>query len=56
MTLDVVLPFVRHALQFGAGALVIYGLIDESTATSLVGAATTLFTFGWMFFDKKKAA
>ncbi len=45
-------PILRHIAQFGAGYLVAQGIIDEDTATQLVGGAIALFTVAWYFMTK----
>lgn len=54
-SLDTVTPYVRHALQLGAGALVARGIIDASMAELLIGSVASLFSFAWMWFARKPA-
>lgn len=49
----IIASLARHLLTAGGGVLVAKGTIDEATATSLIGALSTLFGFAWALFDKK---
>lgn len=54
-SLETVTPYLRHALQLGAGALVARGTIDASMAELLVGSVASAFAFAWMWFSRKPA-
>jgi predicted MFS family arabinose efflux permease len=47
--------FARHGLQLAAGALVGAGVVDEQGATLLVGAAMSVATAGWYFFEQRRS-
>lgn len=46
--------FIRHVLTSIGGAGVIWGVVDEQTVVSVVGAAMTLFGFIWSMQAKAK--
>ncbi len=48
----VILPFVRHLLQFGAGYLTAKGIFDEATADTAIGVVMGIFSIGWYFASK----
>jgi hypothetical protein len=45
---------LRHALTFGAGALVASGHIDPTEAETVVGAGMALGAVGWSWWQKKR--
>lgn len=45
-------PILRHLLQLGAGALVARGMMDDGTATELVGALVSVISIVWMLIEK----
>lgn len=53
MSKERILGIIRHTLTFVGGIVVMKGLIDESTATELVGGIVTLVGLIWSVFDKK---
>jgi hypothetical protein len=46
----------RQFLQVGAGLLIARGVVDESTATLALGAVTSLSTFGWHLYERRRLA
>lgn len=61
--LAMILPFVRHGLQFASGLLVAWGLADADSAAeavknveTIIGAATSLASFVWYVIEKRRAA
>jgi hypothetical protein len=56
MSKEQILGIVRHSLTFIGGILVMKGLIDESTATEVVGGLVTLTGTIWSIIEKNKAA
>lgn len=50
------LGFIRHLLTFGAGIAVSKGVVDESTATEIVGGCIGILGILWSILsgDKKK--
>lgn len=52
MTQDQVLGIVRHVLTTFGGLIVSRGYTDESTMTSLVGAAITIIGVIWSIKSK----
>jgi hypothetical protein len=53
MSKERILGIIRHTLTFVGGIVVMKGLVDESTATELVGGIVTLVGLIWSVFDKK---
>ncbi len=47
-----ILGLIRHLLTFGGGILVAKGVVDEGTATELVGALVTVIGGAWSIYDK----
>lgn len=54
MKKEQVLGILRHSLTFVGGFLVMKGLIDETTATEIVGGLITLVGTIWSIVDKTK--
>jgi hypothetical protein len=54
MTWDTIAPFLRHALQFGAGLLVAKGLLDTANAEILVGGFVSIASVAWWLFSRAK--
>ena len=52
LTKDQLLGVVRHSLTFIGGILIAKGLIDESTATEIVGGLITLTGTIWSVIEK----
>jgi hypothetical protein len=55
VTKEQVLGILRHGLTFIGGVLVTKGLIDEATATEIIGGAITLVGTIWSVVEKAKA-
>lgn len=53
--LEKLTPYVRHVIQLGAGALATRGIIDASMAEILVGLGVSVFTLGWMAWERHRA-
>lgn len=49
---DSILGLLRHLLTFGGGILVTKGIVDEGTATELVGGLITVIGGAWSIYDK----
>lgn len=49
-------PFIRYALQLGAGALVTSGHIDESAAQQVVGIGMSLAGLVWYQLSRSRKA
>ena len=52
LTKEQVLGIVRHTLTFVGGIVIAKGLVDEATATELIGAALTLTGAIWSIVAK----
>ncbi len=55
MNKEKVLGIVRHVLTFGGGILIAKGIIDESTASEIIGGVITLVGAIWSVVAKNKA-
>lgn len=55
LTKEQILGIVRHGLTFIGGILITKGLIDESTATEIIGGIVTLAGTIWSIIEKNKA-
>jgi len=55
LTKEQILGIVRHGLTFIGGILIAKGLIDESTATEIIGGIITLAGTIWSIIEKNKA-
>ena len=55
LTKEQILGIVRHGLTFIGGILIAKGLVDESTATEIVGGIITLAGTIWSIIEKNKA-
>lgn len=55
LTKEQILGIVRHGLTFIGGILITKGLIDESTATEIIGGIITLAGTIWSIIEKNKA-
>tara|TARA_R110002020_G_scaffold98621_2_gene234595 strand:- start:16041 stop:16217 length:177 start_codon:yes stop_codon:yes gene_type:complete len=49
-------PFIRYALQIGAGSLVTSGHIDENAAQQIVGIGMSVAGLVWYQFSRSRAA
>ena len=49
---DQILGLVRHGLTFVGGLVVAKGLVDESTATEIIGGLMTLVGAVWSIVNK----
>jgi hypothetical protein len=54
MNKNQILGILRHSLTFIGGILVMRGLVDETTATEIVGGIITLVGTIWSIVDKTK--
>ena len=54
MKKEQILGILRHSLTFIGGLLVMKGLIDETTATEIVGGVITLVGTIWSIVEKTK--
>jgi hypothetical protein len=54
MRKEQVLGILRHSLTFIGGLLVMKGLVDETTATEIVGGVITLVGTIWSIVEKTK--
>jgi hypothetical protein len=52
LTKEQILGIVRHGLTFIGGILITKGLIDESTATEIIGGIITLAGTIWSIIEK----
>ena len=50
-----VYSFIRHAISFAGGALVVKGYVSEEELMEGVGAIMTLLALIWSFVQKRKA-
>jgi hypothetical protein len=55
LTKEQILGIVRHGLTFIGGILITKGLIDESTATEIIGGVITLAGTIWSIIEKNKS-
>jgi hypothetical protein len=55
LTKEQILGIVRHGLTFIGGILIAKGLIDESTATEIIGGVITLAGTIWSIIEKNKS-
>jgi hypothetical protein len=55
LTKEQILGIVRHGLTFIGGILITKGLIDESTATEIIGGIITLAGTIWSIIEKNKS-
>jgi len=55
LTKEQILGIARHALTFVGGILIMKGLVDEATATEIIGGLITLAGTIWSVIDKNKA-
>lgn len=55
LTKEQILGIARHGLTFIGGILIMKGLVDEATATEIVGGIVTLAGTIWSVIDKNKA-
>jgi len=54
MKKEQILGILRHSLTFIGGLLVMKGLVDETTATEIVGGIITLVGTIWSIVEKTK--
>jgi hypothetical protein len=54
MKKEQILGILRHSLTFIGGLLVMKGLVDETTATEIVGGVVTLVGTIWSIVEKTK--
>jgi hypothetical protein len=54
MKKEQVLGILRHSLTFLGGLLVMKGLVDETTATEIIGGVITLVGAVWSVIEKVK--
>lgn len=55
LTKEQILGITRHVLTFLGGVLITKGLVDEATATEIIGGLITLAGTIWSVIDKNKA-
>lgn len=55
LTKEQILGIVRHGLTFIGGILIMKGVVDEATATEVIGGIITLAGTIWSIIDKNKA-
>lgn len=53
LTKEQILGIVRHGLTFIGGILIMKGLVDEATATEIIGGVITLTGTIWSVIIKK---
>jgi hypothetical protein len=53
LTKEQILGIVRHGLTFIGGILIMKGLVDEATATEIIGGVITLAGTIWSVIEKK---
>jgi hypothetical protein len=53
MTKEQVKGLIRHSLTFVGGILITRGIIDEATATEIIGLVMTLVGTIWSVISKK---
>lgn len=49
-----ILGFLRHVLTYGGGFLTSKGIVDASSAESLVGGAVAVAGLVWSVIEKRK--
>jgi hypothetical protein len=54
--MNVYLPLIRHFLSLVAGSLIARGLATDADLDALAGAILVLFSWGWMFYSKRREA
>lgn len=54
MKKEQILGILRHSLTFLGGLLVMKGLVDETTATEIIGGIVTLVGTIWSIVEKVK--
>ena len=54
MKKEQVLGILRHSLTFLGGLLVMKGIVDETTATEIIGGVITLVGAVWSVIEKVK--
>lgn len=54
MKKEQVLSILRHTLTFIGGIVVMKGIIDETTATEIIGGVVSLVGIIWGVVDKTK--
>ena len=54
MRKEQVLGILRHSLTFLGGLLVMRGIVDETTATEIIGGVITLVGTIWSIVEKVK--
>ena len=54
MKKEQVLGILRHSLTFLGGLLVMKGVVDETTATEIIGGVITLVGAVWSVVEKVK--
>lgn len=54
MKKEQVLGILRHSLTFLGGLLVMKGVVDETTATEIIGGVITLVGAIWSIVEKVK--
>lgn len=55
LTKEQILGITRHGLTFIGGILIMKGLVDEATATEIIGGIITLAGTIWSVIDKNRA-
>jgi hypothetical protein len=50
------LAILRQGLQVGAGVLITRGVVDEATASLMIGATTSVVTLFWALFSRRQLA
>jgi hypothetical protein len=55
LTKEQILGIVRHGLTFIGGILITKGLIDDATATEIIGGIITLTGTIWSVINKNQA-
>jgi hypothetical protein len=54
MKKEQILGILRHSLTFLGGLLVMKGIVDETTATEIIGGIITLVGSVWSVVEKTK--
>jgi hypothetical protein len=54
MRKEQILGILRHSLTFLGGLLVMRGVVDETTATEIIGGVITLVGTIWSIVEKTK--
>lgn len=52
--MTLLLPYIRHALQFVAGALVLHGWIDHNSVEPIVGIGMSITTLVWFEIERRR--